>query len=99
MIAAVLERPVSALGWELRGHMAGWRTVRLTLSERCDGVLPNPDGDRILEGHVTRVSPTDAFCIIAGRHVPLTEVLAVKRTDAHDRPASDPTDPLDEEQA
>lgn len=86
-----LERPVSALGWELRTHMALRRVVRLILSERCDGVMRNAEGQRVLEGRIESVSATNAYCVVQRRHVPLDEVLTVTRQAA----ASDPTDPLD----
>lgn len=65
-----LERPVSAVAWDLRAAWAaGWR-----VSVTVDAV----DRQRI-EGHVTRVSPSSAFAIIARLHVPLGRVLAVHR--------------------
>jgi hypothetical protein len=91
----VLQRPESAVGWQLRGALAAQRTVRLVLSDRCDGVHPTESGERILEGTVQRVAATDAYCIIRGRHVPLSEVLAVHRPHYEQGPASDPSDPMD----
>ena len=76
--ARALARPESALGWELRGHMAARRVIRAALSDRCDGVLTTEDGARILEGYVSSVSATDAFAIICGRHVPLVEILRTR---------------------
>ena len=93
MASGVPSRPLSAVAWELRTYLALGTTVRLTLSERCDGVRLNPEGLRILEGKVTSVSPTDAYCMCAGRHVPVEEVLTVKRPHHTDGPASDPRDP------
>jgi hypothetical protein len=90
----VLARPESAVGWELRGALAAGRVVRLALSERCDGVLRNPDGQRILEGRVERVSATDAYCVVQGRHVPLGDVLGVSRPHFTQGAASDPSDPM-----
>lgn len=79
--------------------MALRRTVRVALSDRCDGVYATKAGHRILEGTVTSVSPTDAYLIICGRHVPLGEVLSVKRPHHTDDEPSDPTDPQDRERA
>jgi hypothetical protein len=90
----VLSRPESAVGWELRGAMITGRPVRLALSERCDGILVNPDGQRILEGRVQRVAATNAYCVVQGRHVPLSDVLAVHRPHFTQGAASDPTDPM-----
>jgi hypothetical protein len=99
-----LARPESALGWELRGHMAAYRIVRLTLSPSCDGVPENAEGARVLEGRITSVSPTDAFVIIRPtgartRHVPLEHVMSCKRPHHTDASPSDPTDPLEKERA
>ena len=91
----VLSRPESVVGWELRGALASGRTVRLALSERCDGIHRNPDGQRILEGRVQRVAATDAYAVIRGRHVPLSDVLSVSRPHFHQAQASDPSNPLD----
>ncbi len=90
----VLSRPESAVGWELRGAMMAGRVVRLALSERCDGVLRNADGQRILEGRVQSVAATNAYCVVQGRHVPLTDVLAVAKPHFSQGHASDPTDPM-----
>jgi hypothetical protein len=97
--AGVVDRKISALGWELRTHMALCRTVRLTLSERCDGVLLNSEGHRILEGQVTSVAATNAYAVLQGRHIPLEDIRGVKRPHHTDAPASDPRDPLDDERA
>jgi hypothetical protein len=91
----ILSRPESAVGWELRTALATGSTVRLALSERCDGIHRNPDGQRILEGRVQRVSATNAYCVVQGRHVPLSDVLAVSRPHFTQGAASDPSDPLD----
>lgn len=91
----VLCRPQSAIGYELRGALASGRTIRLVLSERCDGVLRNPDGQRIIEGRVQRVAATDAYCVVRGRHIPLSDVLSVSRRHFTQAQASDPTDPMD----
>lgn len=90
----VLQRPVSALGWELRGALASGRSVRLVLQDRCDGVYANAEGARVLEGQVTRVSPTDAFCVVQGRHVPLDAIAALSRPHFSHPGASDPADPM-----
>jgi hypothetical protein len=92
--STVVARPVRVLGWELRKLMALRRRVRVTLSDRCDGVLPREDGRRVLEGYVTSVSPTDAFAIVVGRHVPLDEILALHKPHFSQGRASDPRDPL-----
>lgn len=94
MTGFVLQRPVSVLGWELRGALASGRIVRLVLDGRCDGVLVNEWGDRILEGRVQRVAATDAYCVVQGRHVPLDAILAVHRTHFRQAAASDPADPM-----
>lgn len=91
----VLSRPESALGWELRGALASGRPVRLALSERCDGIHRNPDGQRILQGRIQRVAATNAYCVIQGRHVPLTDILTISRPHFTQGAASDPSDPLD----
>lgn len=91
----VLSRPESAVGWELRTALATGRVVRLTLTDRCDGVIANADGQRILEGRIQHVSPTNAYCVIQGRHVPLTDVLTVSRPHFTQGDASDPADPMD----
>jgi hypothetical protein len=90
----VLTRGESAVGWELRGALASGRVVRLTLSERCDGVIRNPEGHRILEGKVERVAATDAYCVMRGRHIPLSDVLAVSKPHFTQAAASDPLDPM-----
>lgn len=90
-----LEDKVTRLGYELRGAMAGGREVRLVLDECCDGVYQNEEGERVLQGTIEGVSPTNAHCTIQGRHVPLFAVLAVVRPHFSQAPASDPTDPLD----
>lgn len=95
MSGFVLQRPVSILGWELRGALASGRLVRLVLDHRCDGVRVNETGDRILEGRVQRVAATDAYCVVQGRHVPLEAILAVHRPHFEQVEASDPADPLD----
>lgn len=98
MSGFVLQRPVSILGWELRGALASGRLVRLVrlvLDHRCDGVRVNETGDRILEGRVQRVAATDAYCVVQGRHVPLDAILAVHRPHFEQAAPSDPADPLD----
>jgi hypothetical protein len=65
-----LERPESAIAWELRGHWASGKPVVLTLTERC--IV------RRIEGRVERVAVTRAFAICAGWHVPLAEVLTIR---------------------
>ena len=94
-LRALPDRKQSALGWELRTLMAKCQPVRLTLSERCDGVFLNPEGQRVLEGLITSVSATNAFCTIQDRHVPLAEIRAVTKPHFHQAPASDPTTPLE----
>lgn len=64
-----LIRPIRAIAWELRTAWA--RGLRVTLT--IDGET------RRVEGHVTTVSPTNAFAVVADLHVPLTHVLAVHR--------------------
>jgi hypothetical protein len=91
------ERPVSALAWELRGHLAAYREIRVTLTDRCDGVRTTDDGARILQGRVSKVSPTDAYAIVCGVLCPLAEITSVKRPHSSDGPASDPRDPFEEE--
>ena len=95
MTDGILQRPESAIGWELRGALATGRTIRLLLSERCDGVHLNNDGIRILEGQVQRVAATDAFCVVQGCLVPLSEVRAVVKPHYSQGAASDPTDPAE----
>lgn len=77
VVAHELERPVTALGWELRGHLAARKAVRLVLSDRCDAILPNTEGQRVIEGRVSKVSATDAFTIVGGVHVPIEEIEAL----------------------
>lgn len=67
-MTVALTRPISAIAWELRAAWATGRRVSLSLLPRA--------GDR-LEGHVHRVSATNAFVVVAGLHVPLEDVLAV----------------------
>ena len=86
----VPDRRLSALGWELRTKMAKLEMVRLVLSDRCDNVRVNEEGDRILQGAISSVSPTNAFCVIMDRHVPLGEILAVVRPHFAQAAASDP---------
>jgi hypothetical protein len=69
--------------------------VRLLLSDRCDGVLPNDAGERVLEGRIERVAATDAYCVIRGRHVPLGEILTMAKPHFTQSAASDPSDPMD----
>lgn len=91
----MLQRPESAIGWELRGALASGHVIRLVLSERCDGVAVNDLGIRLLEGRVERVAATDAFCVIQGRHVPLSDVRAVVKPHYSQGEPSDPADPMD----
>jgi hypothetical protein len=91
---SALQRAESAIGWELRGALAAHRVVRLVLSERCDGVAANELGIRLLEGRVQRVAATDAFCVVQGRHVPLSDVRAVVKPHYSQGAPSDPTDPM-----
>lgn len=57
----------SSLAWELRAAWARGRRVSLSI-----------DGDEVrTEGHVSSVSPTDAYAIVAGLHVPLDRILAI----------------------
>lgn len=67
-MTAALVRPVSAVAWELRSAWATGRRVALSLEPRAGGRL---------EGHVVRVSATDAYVVVRGLHVPLCDVLAV----------------------
>ena len=72
----MLVRPISAVGWELRGALASRRPVVLSLSERCT--------QRRLEGRVNGVAATDAYCVVQPHdepplHIPLEDVLAVHR--------------------
>jgi hypothetical protein len=90
-----LQRAESVIGWELRGALASGRVIRLVLSERCDGVAANDQGIRLLEGQVQRVAATDAFCVVQGRHVPLSDVRAVVKPHYSQGAASDPADPMD----
>lgn len=85
-----LVMPLREFGFELRGALASGRSVRLVLSERCDGVRVNDDGIRVLSGRVTRVAASGAFCVVAGRHVPLLEILAVVRPHFSQSAASSP---------
>jgi hypothetical protein len=44
---------------------------------------------------VTRVAATDAYCVVQGRHVPLSDVLGIIKPHYTQTAASDPADPLD----
>ena len=68
MPSTALVRPVRAIVWELRAAWATGRRVSVSL-ERADRGR--------LEGHISRVSATDATVMIAGMLVPLDRVLAV----------------------
>jgi hypothetical protein len=68
MPGTALQRPPSAIVWELRSAWAVGRRIAVSL-ERADI-------DRI-EGHVQRVAATGATVTIAGLLVPLDRVLAV----------------------
>lgn len=69
MSSLALVRYTGAIAWELR---QAWATgVRVSL--RIQG-----DSERI-EGTVRTVSPTDAYVVVAGLHVPLERVLGVYR--------------------
>lgn len=70
MNAVALARPLSSVAWELRAAWAKGLRVALSL-ERCDL-------DRV-EGIVTRVAATDAYCTVRGLRVPLDRILAVHR--------------------
>jgi hypothetical protein len=62
-----LVRPVAAIFWDLRGAWASGRRVALSL-----------DADvRRVEGHVTRVSATDAVVYVGDLLVPGDRILAV----------------------
>jgi hypothetical protein len=62
-----LVRAVRSTATELRSALATGRRVSLTIQ-----------GDtRRVEGLVQTVSPTDAFAIVSGVHVPLSRVLGV----------------------
>jgi hypothetical protein len=66
-----LVRATSAIMWDLRSAWAaGWR-----VSVSLDGAAEF----QRLEGHVQRVSATDAYVVIAGWHVPAHVILAVHR--------------------
>jgi len=67
-VALVLR--ASAKAWELRGAWATGHRVSVSLDV---AELPR------VEGHVARVSATDAYVVITGRHIPLDRVLAVHR--------------------
>lgn len=84
---------------ELRVALGTRRLVRLVLSERCDGVFVNAEGQRVLEGRVSSVSPTASYCVVERRHIPLSEVLAIYSPHYRQGGASDPTDPLEVEAA
>lgn len=66
-----LVRPASSVAWELRTAWATRRVVVLALSERCWPMR--------LEGRVDAVAATDTYCVVAGYHVPLDDVLGVFR--------------------
>lgn len=64
-----LVRQVSSVAWELRVAWARGLRVSLTIN-----------GDvRRVEGFVESVSPTGAYALLSGLHVPLGAVLAVHR--------------------
>jgi hypothetical protein len=65
-----LVRPLGAIAWELRSAWALGRRISVTIA--------HADEDR-LEGTVRAVSASDAYAVVAGRHVPLERVLAVHR--------------------
>lgn len=69
-VSMALERPVSAIAWDLRTAWAGGLRVALTL-DACD--RPR------LEGTVRRVAATGAHVTVAGLHVPVDRILAVHR--------------------
>jgi hypothetical protein len=62
-----LVRATGAVFWELRGCWATGRRVSL----RIDADVPR------VEGHVTRVSATDAFVYVGEMMVPADRILAV----------------------
>lgn len=65
----MLERPHSAIAFELRTAWALHRRVALRLDERC--------AFERLEGKIKRVSTTDAFIVCEGWHVPIEAILAI----------------------
>lgn len=67
MPGVALVRPVNSIAWELRGAWAGGRRVSLSI---------DADVERV-EGHVSKVTASGAFAVVAGLHVPLDRVLAV----------------------
>lgn len=68
-MSVALVRPISATFWELRACWATGRRVALSLSA---------DVSRV-EGHVTRVSATDASVHVGDVLVPADRILAVHR--------------------
>jgi hypothetical protein len=89
-VAVVLWDPERAHLDLLRLFMAAEVVVRVALSPDSDGVRLNEEGGRVLEGCVTRVAASGAFCVIAGRHIPVSEIVAVARRHITNVPASDP---------
>lgn len=69
MSGVALIRPVRSVFWELRTAWACGRRVSLSLDPRCD--RPR------IEGHVKRVSATDAFVRVGGVMVPGDLILGV----------------------
>lgn len=67
MTGTALVRPLAGTFWELRGCWATGRRVALTL----DADVPR------VEGHVTRVSATDASVYVGDILVPASAILAV----------------------
>lgn len=67
MTGAALVRPLSAIFWDLRGAWATGRRVALTL----DADVPRA------EGHVTKVSASDAHVFVGDLLVPADRILAV----------------------
>ena len=69
MPGVALTRSAAATFWELRGAWATGRRVALTLTADIDRV----------EGHVSRVSATDAFVTVGDVLIPADVILAVHR--------------------
>ena len=69
MMGTALIRPIRSVFWELRTAWATGRRVSLSLDPRCDR--------HRIEGHVKRVSATDAFVYVGNEHIPGELILAV----------------------